>query len=321
VVSGEHTDPRPDASAPDRDEPFVHPAVFYRGAEDYLSQTVPFVLDGLAAGQPVAVAVPPGNLHAIRREVTGDDSVTWLDMTEAGRNPGRIIPTVLRAFADQHPDRHVRIIGEPIWPSRTATEYPACVQHEALINLAFTGRDVTILCPYDADGLSETTLADAKATHPLLVDRDRSWSSDTYAPDRIVDAYNRPLPELAGTQVRILDAGEPHRARQAAVGLATDAGLSADGIDAIAMVVTELVTNSIEHGGGSPRLQAWITDTEIVYEVFDTGRLTDPLAGRRPVPSGSFRGRGLLLVNTFSDLVRTHTSPQGTTIRTHFRRT
>ena len=43
---------------------------------------------------------------------------------------------------DAHPDKHVRVIGEPIWPGRSDLEYPACVQHEALINRAFAVRDV-----------------------------------------------------------------------------------------------------------------------------------------------------------------------------------
>jgi hypothetical protein len=100
---------------------------------------------------------------------------------------------VLRAFADQHPYRRVRIIGEPIWPDRSPIEYPACVQHEALINTAFRGRQA-ILCPYDAHRLTTVALADAAATHPILVEHDRWWHSPDYAPDHIASSYNQPLP-------------------------------------------------------------------------------------------------------------------------------
>lgn len=148
-------------------DPFAHPALFYRGEEQYTAGTVPFLLEGLAAGEALAVAVPGPHLDLIRGGLgTGATGVEFLDMTEVGRNPGRIIPGVLRAFADAHPGRRVRIIGEPIWAGRSAEEYPACVQHEALINAAFEGREVTILCPYDADGLAPEVLADAHATHP-----------------------------------------------------------------------------------------------------------------------------------------------------------
>ncbi|MCO1580514.1 MEDS domain-containing protein [Crossiella sp. SN42] len=58
----------------------------------------------------------------------------------------------------------MRIIGEPIWADRSEAEYPACAQHEALINAASTGRDLTIRCPYDTSRLTTEVLEDARAT-------------------------------------------------------------------------------------------------------------------------------------------------------------
>ena len=84
-------------------EPFVHPALFYRGSEQYTAGTVPFLRAGLSAGEAVAVAVPGPNLELIRDALGASAAeVEFLDMTRAGRNPGRIIPGVLRAFADAH---------------------------------------------------------------------------------------------------------------------------------------------------------------------------------------------------------------------------
>src|ERR1043165_4028577 len=134
-------------------DPFTHPALFYRGADEYVTGTVPFVAEGLAKGESVAVAVPGPRLELIRASLGASAAkVRLVDMTEAGRNPGRIIPGVLRAFADEH-DCAGRIVVEPMWPDRSVAEYPACAQHDALVNRAFAGRRATILCPYDADGL------------------------------------------------------------------------------------------------------------------------------------------------------------------------
>ena len=58
----------------------------------------------------------------------------------------------------------------------------------------------------------------------------------------------------------------------------------------------------------------------MVCEVADGGRITDPLAGRLPPPRDRRGGRGLLLVNLVSDLVRIHTGGGGTTIRCWFGR-
>ncbi|WP_410675452.1 anti-sigma factor RsbA family regulatory protein [Amycolatopsis sp. cmx-4-68] len=301
-------------------EPFIHPALFYRDADEYLAGTVPFVRSGLAAGEPVAVSVPAANLALLRAELGADaDQVLLMDMGTAGRNPGRIIPGVLRAFADTHLDRHVRIIGEPIWPSRSDDEYPACVQHEALINLAFTGRDVTILCPYDTRNLTPAVLADAEATHPLLIDSDGERASTVYDPEAIIAGYNQPLPEPADAAELTVDPANLAQARTVARTHAHSAGLAQDKVADVELVVTELVTNSIDHGGGTGQLQIWTADGHLVCQVRDQGTLTDPLAGRHPVTPDAHRNRGLLLVNHMADLVRLHTSTGDTTIRVHFR--
>ncbi|WP_103351371.1 sensor histidine kinase [Amycolatopsis sp. CA-128772] len=299
---------------------FVHPALFYRGAAEYLAGTVPFVWAGLAAGEPVAVAVPGDNLALLRRELGPDAArVRLLDMTEAGRNPGRIIPGVLRAFADTHRDRPARIIGEPIWAARSPVEYPACVQHEALINHAFTGRDVTILCPYDTAALSPEILADAEATHPLLVDGTGQRASTAYDPDGVIARYNEPLPVPEGV-FELKDTTDLAAARALSHVRAAAAGLGPGRVADVEVVVTELLSNSVEHGSGTGTLRLWTADGEFVCEVHDDGRLGDPLAGRHPATPEQTRGRGLLLVNHLADLVRLHTGDgHGTTFRAYFR--
>jgi hypothetical protein len=191
--SGRRSDPG--WHGPTDGQAFTHPAVFYRDTPGYLAASVPFILGGHASDEPVAVAVPSPNLRAIQHELAARggqvDQVQWLDMTDAGRNPGRIIPSVLRAFADRHTGRRVRIIGEPIWAERSHDEYPACVQHQALINAAFEHRRATILCPYDAQRLSPVALADAALTHPILVEADQWRHSTDYAADHIVSTYNQ----------------------------------------------------------------------------------------------------------------------------------
>jgi DcmR-like sensory protein/histidine kinase-like protein len=263
-------------------EPFAHPALFYRGAAEYLAGTVPFVWSGLAAGEPVAIAVPGDNLGLLRQELGADAAeVRLLDMTEAGRNPGRIIPGVLRAFADTHPGKPVRIIGEPIWAGRSAVEYPACAQHEALINLAFTGRDVTILCPYDVEELTPEVLSDAEATHPVVLDGAGRRTSTAYNPGEIVARYNRPLPVPDGV-FELPDTTDLAAVRVLARAHAAVTGLSADQTADVEVVVTELLSNSIEHGSGTGTVRFWSEHGTLVCEVHDGGKLTDPLAGRRP---------------------------------------
>ena len=79
------------------------------------------------------------------------------------------------------------------------------------------------------------------------------------------------------------------------------------------------MTNSLRYTDGGCRLTVWRDADHLVCTVEDTGRLTDPLAGRHPVEPDREGGRGLLLVNLLADLVRSHTTPHGTTIHAFVR--
>ncbi|MFC5728147.1 MULTISPECIES: sensor histidine kinase [Nocardioides] len=302
-------------------DPFVHPALFYRTDEEYLAGLVPFVLDGLRIGEPVAAALPTERLGLLESALgTEAAEVTLIDMTEAGRNPGRIIPGVLRAFADRHRRTHVRIIGEPIWAGRSDSEYPACVQHEALINTAFRSRMVTIVCPYDVRRLESHVVADALATHPLIWEAGHEQVSLRYAPDAVVARYNLPLDGTGGAASwTVRSAADLSGARRFAAAEADQAGLSRDRISDLELVVSELATNSLQHAAGACSLSIWAEADHVICESRDLGQIEDPLAGRRPPLDGQPHGRGLLLVNHLADLVRVHTTPDGTTVRAYFR--
>jgi anti-sigma regulatory factor (Ser/Thr protein kinase) len=301
---------------------FVHEGLFYRDEDDLLAGTVPFVTGGLAAGEPVLVAMPGANLRLVRAAVgAAAEGVRWADMTEAGRNPGRIIPWVLQAFIDQHAGRRVRIIGEPIWAGRSGTEYPACAQHEALINMAFAGRDATILCPYDEVGLDDDVLTDACATHPVLVDEAGRRPSRAYAPSEVVARYNTPLPAPPEPVAVLAYRFDTLSAVRTFVGgHGHVAGLDEDRVADLQIAVTELATNSIAHAGGAGVLRVWRTAEHLVCEIHDDGWLADPLAGRLTPATSGVGGRGLVIVQALCDLVRVHTTPAGTTVRLHMRR-
>ena len=116
---------------------YDHTALFYHSEREYVDWLVQFITEGLDQQQPVLLAVPGDRLASLRSAL-GDAAadVTMADITEFGRNPGRIIAQQL-AFVERHPDHHVRIITEPAWVGRSAPEYLACTQHEALANIAF----------------------------------------------------------------------------------------------------------------------------------------------------------------------------------------
>lgn len=301
---------------------FFHPALFYRTQQEYLDGLLPFIRDGLAADEPVMVAVPGPNL-AILCDGLGDSAprVVMADMTEAGRNPGRILGEVLSGFVGNHPNKPVRIIGEPIWPSRSEVEYPACVQHEAMINHAFTDRDVTVVCPYDVTNLHPDVIVDARSTHLVLWQVGSAAQTSTgYDPDGVCARYNQPLPTnpmAVKYTVRML--ADLSGARDFAAAYGQWFRLSPRRSADLQLIANELATSSLMHIGGSCRLALWEQDDYLVCEARDCGHLDDPMAGRRPYNNDTSRGRALYVVNAIADLTRIHTTVDETTIQAYIR--
>ncbi|WP_033440364.1 sensor histidine kinase [Saccharothrix sp. NRRL B-16314] len=303
---------------------FVHEALLYRDDEQYLAGTVPFVRDGLAAGEPVLVAVPQRGIDLLRGALGAQaDHVEFLDMRRAGRNPGRIIPGVLSTFtnhaAEAAANGRVRIVDEPTWPDRTELEYPACVQHEALINTAFEDRPAWILCPYDTANLTPEVVRDAEATHPVVVEGEHRRPSRNYRePYLIAEEFNRPLPAPPPDALtRGFDLDALGLTRRLVAGFAAEAGLSADQVEDLVLAVNELTTNSVVHAGGSGTLFLWREGGVVVCEVRDRGRIPNPMVGRRNPGANARGGYGVMLVNLLCDLVRVHTRENGTTIRVY----
>ncbi|ROT33224.1 sensor histidine kinase [Micromonospora sp. HM5-17] len=298
--------------------PLRHDALFYLGDEDYVAGIRSFVEAGLAAGEPVLIAVPGARLDLLRAAFTQAE-LRFVDMARDGRNPAWIIPGVLHAFVAEHGGRRVRIVGEPIWPERSATVYPRCVQHEALINIVLADRPVSILCPYDAVRLGVDAIADAASTHPFLIrDGDRQPSAGYGCPEEVVDAFNVPFPAPSPSAATLFfDASGLSGMRAMVAALATEAGLSADRVEDLRIATNEIATNAVVHSGRPAVVRVWPDEEGVVCEVTGTSVLTDRLAGRIPPAPAADRGRGLFLANYLCDLVQVHTDETSTTVRLH----
>lgn len=307
-----------------RPERFRHEALLYCGPEQFARQTAAFVRDGLAADEPVMVAVVEPRASLLRDELGADARhVRFIDMAAVGLNPARIIPA-WQEWVDEHgrPGRGLRGIGEPIWPGRSPAQLVECQQHEALLNTAFDeGLPWWLLCPYDTSSLEPGVIAAAHRTHPRLTTAGQMFKSDSYPhPEFSRSAmFSAPLPEPAGTlyQTRFgLD--DLARIRQAVATCATGQHLAPGRVADLVLVANELACNSIKHGGGTGTLRMWREGGELVCEVHDRGLITDPLAGRRKPDPNSGGGAGLWIANLLCDLVQIRSTAQsGTTVRVH----
>lgn len=297
----------------------AHQALFYRDSSEYLEGIFDFINPALDRTEPVAIAVPEPRLRLLEAEL-GDRaaSVELLDMVELGRNPGRIIPAVLGMIA-RHAGRPLRYVGEPIWAGRSAEEMREATRHEALINLAWPGADISVLCPYDAAALDDQVLRDAERTHPGVVRDRRLKSSRAYGGGVVPPGCEQPLSEPPpGSLTRDFELHDLSGLRRWVAEQADASGLDTDRAADLVLAINELTSNTVKHADTHGVLRFWNAPGEVIFQIEDSGHIADPLAGRRRQASGA-GGLGLWMVNHLCDLVEMRTSADGTMIRTHSR--
>ncbi|MCP2098647.1 MULTISPECIES: ATP-binding protein [Actinosynnema] len=104
------------------------------------------------------------------------------------------------------------------------------------------------------------------------------------------------------------ESGSSARARRVVGESARTWGLSDDLQDDAALVVTELVSNGVDHASGPLTLTLTRTASGLRIAVADTSRkLPEP----RPVEVGSARGRGLIIVRELSSAWGTDLTSSG----------
>jgi anti-sigma regulatory factor (Ser/Thr protein kinase) len=303
---------------------FRHDALFYAGTAEFIDRTAAFIDDSVACREPILVAVSAEKIDQLRGQLGSDpDGVRFADMAQVGQNPARIIPVWREFVAEQASSgRRFRGIGEPIWAARSATELVECERHEALLNLAFADAPAWWLaCPYDTESLAPSVLEEAKRNHPHLIDGDRRIESPTYRGlEAVAVPFDEPLPEPVGTPVGYAFGGdaEPLSMVRRRVGdAATSFGLDAARAGDLVLIVNEVATNSVRHGGGFGVLRIWEEGSSLICEVSDAGRIEDPLAGRGKPSADLGSGFGLWLSNQLCDLVQIRTFPSGSVVRLH----
>jgi anti-sigma regulatory factor (Ser/Thr protein kinase) len=303
-------------------EGFRHAALLHSGEEGFVAAAVPFIRAGLAADEPVMVAVTPRKLAVLREALGADaDAVALADMTAIGANPGRIIPA-WQQFVDATGGRPARGIGEPVWPERSPAELIECQRHEALLNVAFADAPAfELLCPYDTGLYDDGVLEQVARTHPAVVEDGHERPSDACcSPGEHAAPLATPLPEPASdADALTFDVRRLGAARRLVLARAREAGIEAPRDEDLVLAVSELSTNSVRHGGGEGTLRVWREDGTLVCEVRDRGRIEDPLAGRRRPDPRQGGGYGLWLVHQVCDLVQQRVTPEGGVTRLHMR--
>lgn len=298
---------------------FVHEAWLYQGLAQFVTGAAAFVREGMKRGDAVLVLVTRPKVNALRA-VFGEaqHDVRFIDVAEVGPNPAAVTSAWCDfVSASTTAGRAARGIGEPIWPERTPDEITECHRHEAALNLAFAhGPAWRLLCPYDTGALQASVVHDACRTHPFLTNGSASRASGAYQPDVVARLpLEAPLPPADAPAHELLLTAANLRDARALVAEIAAPLLTADRLADLTLATSELVTNSVMHGGGQGLLLVWHDEQGVVCEVRDAGVVTDSLAGRRRPPAHRRGGRGLWIANQVCDLVQLRSGEGGTIVR------
>jgi anti-sigma regulatory factor (Ser/Thr protein kinase) len=270
-----------------------HGALVYESPEEFAAFAVPFLREGLEAGEGAVVAHTQPGL-ALMREALGADAaaVTFVDVGEAYTRPARLLASYHELFVEQLGlTPSVRAIAD-VQFGPDPQEWNRWTAYEAVTNRSFAHLPAWVVCSYNAEWTPEPVIDGVWRTHrEVFPDGEHGRFED---PDALLRELAPEPRELDG--LRSIGVGrdlEDFRERLARELAAEDVG--EDQALGFLLAATELAANALEHGGGVEDVRVGRADGRFVCEVVDRGAgFDDPAAGYLAPRPGV--GRGLWLV-------------------------
>ena len=314
----------PDSGAPSSPgHRYRHDALLYGSAEQLAEVAVPFLLDGLAAGDAAVVATGAVTADLLREAVDGNPRVHVLERGDVyrARTPAAI--TTFRQLAEQRVSEgahRVRVVGEVDF-GPTERDWLEWQRYEAVVNDALAGWPLWGLCVFDTQRLPQQLLDTALQTHPWRATTSGCEPNPHFTePADYLRALPVPVEPLEATPPRlhashVADFASLRRA------LATElAGVAADEdlLQDFLLAVDEMTSNALRHGGRPVDLRLWIGTDRVVCTIGDSGTgWDDPFAGYGPAHGEDLSrgGMGLWLARQLCDHVDITTGPDGPLVR------
>ncbi|WP_433074284.1 anti-sigma factor RsbA family regulatory protein [Dactylosporangium sp. CA-052675] len=297
----------------------LHEAGFYGSDEEFLALVLPFLLDGVAAGEPTISLFGPHNQSLVRDALGPGSGVVFIDGGRHYLRPAAAIRRHREMLAGHVAGgaTQIRIAGDVPHPG-TGVPWEWWARYEAAANEVYDEFPMYGLCPYDTRTAPPEVLEDVRRTHTHLVTTGGGRvASPDYRPPRdflagAVRPWTHPL-EALPPAIELTDPSLA-RARNAVDALQPIAALESDELQGLLLGVTEVVTNAVRHGRAPVLLRAWAEPGRIVVTVGDRGPgPADPAAGL--MAAGGPGGLGLWLTYQLCAYVSLRHGPEGFTIR------
>jgi anti-sigma regulatory factor (Ser/Thr protein kinase) len=292
-----------------------HSALVYESHDEYLACAVPFLKEGIEAGEGAIVAHTRPGL-AMMREALGPDAskVTFVDVSSAYTRPARTLASYHRVYVELLREAPTaRAVADVQFGSDPA-EWDLWTAYEAVFNRSFAHLPTWVLCSYDANGTPDPIIESAWQTHPEVV-ADYGWCASGRFEDpdellRRVTPVPAPLPELRSISFgRDVEELRERLAREL-----VEAGVPEAQVLDMLLAATEVATNAVEHGSGVEDVRVGREQGRFVCEIVDRGGgFDDPTAGYLAPRPGV--GAGLWVARQLTWRVEFFQAPAGFTAR------
>lgn len=299
---------------------YFHEAIRYASDEELLSVVLPFLRDGIEAGEPTIVALGDADVDLVREALGDGAPVVFQSGSELYGRPAGAIRAYRGLFTEltEGGAQQIRVVGE-LPPHALGPTWDWWARYESAINDAYDDFPLWSMCLYDTRTTPPEVMADVARTHPYFATAgDRHLASADYVePGRFLRHDQPVVPDplqLTPPSLELVDP-TPGTAR-AALTQVNDGLLSADALADLWVAVTETVTNAISHGIPPAVVRYWTGSDRVVVTVTDRGKgPADPFAGLRAAAHAPAGGLGLWLTHQLCDHVAMSSDAEGFTVR------
>jgi len=301
---------------------YTHEALFFDSRRALLEAAVPWLREGLQAGEDVALVCSDENNAALADALGPDPHVMVLPRT-------RIYHRAVDAVAFYHDlftarvaagQPRVRLVGEVGFDTRPQGHDEWC-RYEAVCNHALAPLPLWSLCAYNTQALPRPLLDTAWVTHPWLrAGGERARNGDFVQPARLLGSLARPLepPAAEAATVTLTELGELPGLRRWLQTRLADAQVGTEAAENAVLAVDEVAANGLRHGRPPVHVALWLTPARAVCDITDRGAgIIDPLAGYTPPDPVRLLegGVGLWMTRRLCEDVTTGRTATGFTVR------
>ena len=262
-----------------------HEVGFYRSDDEFAALIVPFVEEGVAAGQPVILGYDDRKASLLRSRLADPGAVTFIAGNNLYATPARAIDSYWRMFEDLTAAgaTQIRIAGD-VPHEGNGGRFAGWDRYESAANTVWDQFPVWSRCLYDTTTAAPRVLDIATRTHPRIVLPSGHCESSSRYQETADFQPLPPDPDPLEHSAPALEMTDPSPAQiRNAVTSIGGGRVPHTALGDLVTGASEAVSNARQHGRPPVTARIWADPGRIVVHVHDTGPGPgDPLAGLVP---------------------------------------